>query len=207
MCANYRRTRCVEYYHNVSVSFLHKVEGLETLGIMHAHWYSASLDTQRKLISLYIVSIDPFPSSSATAAFESELSYTKSPHDIAAVFRWALRHLLLSGESFGTSADWYSAFASAERSQSFPPRAFSELLVPRLPQSHKALLDETLDLFSSLAAHAEANGFSGSRLAKFLGLWLLTQERNAEEDDWGSFYSRWEKMGRMLEHLFLAKIR
>ncbi|KAI0035534.1 hypothetical protein K488DRAFT_82975 [Vararia minispora EC-137] len=181
--------------------------GLETLGIMHAHWHSASLDTQRKLISLYVVSIDPSPSASATAAFESELSYTRSPHDVAAVFRWGLRHLLLSDGVFGTSPDWYPAFAEAERSQSFPLNAFSNSLAPRLPQSHKALLEEILDVFSSLAAHSEANGFSGSRLAKFLGLWLLAAERNAEGDDWGSFYDRWERNGRMLEHLFLARIR
>jgi hypothetical protein len=28
-----------------------------------------------------------------------------------------------------------------------------------------------------------------------------------DKDDWQSFYLRWECTGRMLEHLFLARIR
>ena len=174
---------------------------------MHPHWHSASIDVQRKLISLYILSLTPSPSNAAQSAFDSELTYARDPHDVAAVFRWALRHLLLTGTSFGTSENWYQAFAEAEHTQHYPPRAFSDKLVPSLPGPHRSLLDTALDLFESLSAHSEANGFSGSRLSKFLGLWLLTVDRSKAGDDWRSFYERWEVAGRQLEHIFLARIR
>ncbi|KAI0350934.1 hypothetical protein OH77DRAFT_1430335 [Trametes cingulata] len=192
--------------------------GLETLGVMHPFWYSASPEVQRKLISLFILSLAPkspittlSPSpTSALSTFDTELEYTRSPHDIAAVLRWALRHLRLEGDSFGRTDEqwkWYQAFAEAERSSSFPLNAFSDALVPQLPPSHLQLLTATLDIVSSLAAHSEHNGISGSKLSKFFGLWLLTTKRTEQDDDWSSFYSRWERAGRILEHLFLAHIR
>ncbi|KAH9887019.1 hypothetical protein C8Q73DRAFT_269139 [Cubamyces lactineus] len=192
--------------------------GLETLGVMHPFWHSASPEVQRKLISLFILSLaskspittlSPSPTS-ALSTFDSELEYTRSPHDIAAVLRWALRHLRLEGESFGRPDGqwkWYQTFAEAERSSSYPLNAFSESLVPQLPPSHLQLLIATLDIVSSLAAHSEHNGISGSKLSKFFGLWLLTTKRSEQGDDWVSFYSRWERAGRTLEHLFLAHIR
>ncbi|KAL7278502.1 hypothetical protein ACG7TL_007501 [Trametes sanguinea] len=192
--------------------------GLETLGVMHPFWYSASPEVQRKLISLFILSLGPKSpittlSPSPTAAlstFDTELEYTRSPHDIAAVLRWALRHLRLEGESFGRSEGqwkWYQTFAETERASSYPMNAFSDALVPQLPPSHLQLLIATLDIVSSLAAHSEHNGISGSKLSKFFGLWLLTTKRSEQDDDWSSFYSRWERAGRILEHLFLAHIR
>ena len=185
---------------------------------MHPFWYSASPETQRKLISLFILSLaskspittlSPSPTS-ALSTFDTELEYTRSPHDIAAVLRWALRHLRLEGESFGRPDGqwkWYQTFAEAERSSSYPLNAFSESLVPQLPPSHLQLLIATLDIVSSLAAYSEHNGISGSKLSKFFGLWLLTTKRSEQGDDWASFYSRWERAGRILEHLFLAHIR
>ncbi|KAH7917619.1 hypothetical protein BV22DRAFT_1100929, partial [Leucogyrophana mollusca] len=196
--------------------------GLETLGIMHPHWYSASPDVQRKLISLFIHSLAPktpittlSPTPAApTSAFDSELGYTRSPHDVAAVLRWGIRHLRLDAPSFaGATQDgdwgWYTAFHAAERAASYPPRAFSTLLVPALPPAHTALLTATIDVIAALAAHAEANSISGSKLSKFLGLWLLAPgaSRAAPHDDWAAFYQRWERAGRVLEHLFLARIR
>ncbi|OSD03794.1 hypothetical protein PYCCODRAFT_1444346 [Trametes coccinea BRFM310] len=192
--------------------------GLETLGVMHPFWYSASPEVQRKLISLFILSLGPKSpittlSPSPTAAlstFDTELEYTRSPHDIAAVLRWALRHLRLEGESFGRSEGqwkWYQTFAETERASSYPMNAFSDALVPQLPPSHLQLLIATLDIVSSLAAHSEHNGISGSKLSKFFGLWLLTTKRSEQDDDWSSFYSRWERAGRILEHIFLAHIR
>lgn len=189
--------------------------GLETLGIMHPHWHSASPDTQRRLISLFIQSLAPksptltlSPTSPAFAtAFESEISSTRSPHDVAAVLRWGLRHLELEGSSFGREDGWYKNFFEAERTSLYPNNAFSTLLGPQLPQSHLDLLTATLEVFSSLAAHAEANGISGSKLSKFFGLWLLVSDRVRENDDWPTFYARWEQTGRVLEHLFLSRIR
>ncbi|KII90238.1 hypothetical protein PLICRDRAFT_40439 [Plicaturopsis crispa FD-325 SS-3] len=189
--------------------------GLETLGIMHPHWYSASPDIQRKLISLFIQSLapnsrittlSPTPSSPASA-FESEINFTRSPQDVAAVLRWGLRHLKLDGTGLGSHDGWYEAFAEAERKAAYPLSAFSDSLVPLLPPVHVELLKTTLETVSSLAAHAEHNGISGSKLTKVLGLWLLTIDRSETSDDWKSFYARWERAGRILEHLFLARIR
>ncbi|KAF9235011.1 hypothetical protein BU15DRAFT_51899 [Melanogaster broomeanus] len=192
--------------------------GLETLGIMHPHWFSASPDIQRKLISLFvhsltpnsrITTLSPTPTS-PTSAFENEINYTRSPHDVAAVLRWGLRHLKLENDHFGRDATewaWYKAFFDAEREASYPPKAFTELLLPQLPTAHIELLTATLDVISSLASHAEANSISGSKLSKFLGLWLLTSTRSEQSDDWTKFYARWERTGRILEHLFLSRLR
>ncbi|KAH0834127.1 hypothetical protein J3R83DRAFT_11417 [Lanmaoa asiatica] len=192
--------------------------GLETLGIMHPHWFSSSPDVQRKLISLFIRSLTPqsrittlSPTpTSATSAFENELHYTRSPHDVAAVLRWGLRHLSLENGHFGkdgTEWAWYNVFFHAERNASYPPKGFSELLLPQLPASHIELLTATLILVSSLASHAEANSISGSKLSKFLGVWLLVATRAEQSDDWNRFYARWERAGRIMEHLFLARLR
>lgn len=188
---------------------------------MHPHWYSASPDVQRRLISLFILSLAPSSSEttlsptpdSPSRIFDSELTYTRSPHDIAAVLRWALRHLRIEGSSFASTSEgdelwrWYTSFSEAERSANYPTNAFSQSLAPALPPSHLQLLTATLDIISSLAAHAETNGSSGSKLTKFLGLWLLTAQRAVENDDWTAFYTRWERAGRILEHAFLSYVR
>ncbi|KAF8840646.1 hypothetical protein BDN67DRAFT_951199 [Paxillus ammoniavirescens] len=192
--------------------------GLETLGIMHPHWFSSSPDIQRKLISLFIHSLTPktrittlSPTlASPTSAFENEISYTRSPHDVAAVLRWGLRHLKLENGHFGkdsTEWAWYKTFFDAERGASYPPKAFTEILLPQLPTAHIELLTTTLDVIASLASHAETNSISGSKLSKFLGLWLLTATRSEQSDDWTKFYARWERAGRILEHLFLSRLR
>ncbi|EIM84319.1 uncharacterized protein STEHIDRAFT_29298, partial [Stereum hirsutum FP-91666 SS1] len=93
------------------------------------------------------------------------------------------------------------------RSSNYPPTAFSQSLVPLLPEDHAELLVALLDVISSLAAHGEANGSSGARLSMIIGLWLVAASRSESRDGWASFYERWEKAGRVLEHLFLARIR
>ena len=187
--------------------------------MMRPHWHSASPQLQRKLISFFILSLAQkspeatLPSStSPSAPFNSELEYTRSVHDIAAVFRWALRHLKLEGNSFGSSSSadewsWYHDFCEAERKTDHDPRAFTTKLVPHIPSTHIKLLLPVLDVFSSLAAHAEANGYSGSKLTKYFGFWLLTARRSVGTEDWKSFYNRWEVSGRMFEHLFLTWLR
>ncbi|KAF8213419.1 hypothetical protein K438DRAFT_1092588 [Mycena galopus ATCC 62051] len=189
--------------------------GLETLGINIPHWYSASPSVQRRLISLFIQSLalkSPITTLSPTAsspisAFESEISTTRSPHDVAAVLRWGLRHLQLDGNSFGKDDQWYKQFLDAEKASEYPPRAFTEKLAPLLPPAHLHLLTATLEIFSSLAAHAEANSTSGAKLTKMLGLWILATPRLVEGDDVLTFYAKWQYWGRILEHLFLARIR
>lgn len=184
---------------------------------MHPHWHSASPDIQRRLISLFIHSLSStkntattlLPSSPVSSAsiFESEISVTRSPHDVAAVLRWGLRHLKLDGTAFGNEVGWYKNFFEAERQSQYPPKAFTEQLSRQVPAAHLELLVATLEIFSSLAAHAETNSTSGSKLSKLFGLWLLTTQRAEGKDDWLSFYTRWERTGRMLEHLFLSRIR
>jgi hypothetical protein len=97
--------------------FLHAppFSGLETLGVMHPHWHSACPEVQHRIIFLYLLSLASNSSDAtvsptspvATAAFESELHYARSLHDVAAVLRWGLRHVKLDGVSFGNeSGDW-----------------------------------------------------------------------------------------------------
>jgi|SRR5882762_1327351 len=193
----------------MTLLFLTFLAGLETLGIMHPHWHSASPEIQRRLISLFIQSLTKGSTTTPTP-FETELKFTRSPHDVAAVLRWGLRHLKLEGSSFGKDSSewsWYQNFSRAEHAAEYPPKAFSGKLVPLLPKSHLNLLLATLEIESSLAAHAEHNSISGSKLSKFLGLWLLTASRSEVNDDWDAFYTRWERAGRILEHLFLSRIR
>ncbi|TDL27000.1 hypothetical protein BD410DRAFT_763278, partial [Rickenella mellea] len=192
-------------------------KGLETLGIMHPHWHSASPFLQRKLLSLFVLSLPPASPSSASAAssaFSSELTYARNPHDVSAVLRWGLRHLSLSGSSFGNPVPgppdgfaWYDRFSKAERNQAYPPKAFSQLLVPTLPKEHVDLLRVTLDMISSLAARSEMNSVSGSKLSMFFGQYLLTGNKTDNINDWAAFYAQWERAGRILEHLFLAHLR
>ncbi|TFK66863.1 hypothetical protein BDN72DRAFT_899486 [Pluteus cervinus] len=187
--------------------------GLETLGVMHPHWYSASEEVQRRLINLFIRSLASngpttlSQPSSSTAEFEAEVVSTRSPHDVAAVLRWGIRHLQLENNRFGKEERWYKTFFDAEAAAQYPNHAFSEQLAPLLPNSHLQLLQQILEILSSLAAHAEANSTSGSKLSKLFGLWLLDSHRVDEKDDWTTFYDRWERSGRMLEHLFLSRIR
>ncbi|KAJ7071500.1 hypothetical protein C8F01DRAFT_437329 [Mycena amicta] len=189
--------------------------GLETLGIMIPHYYSASPATQRKLISMFIHSLalnSPITTLSPSASspvsdFESEVNSTRSPHDVAAVLRWGVRHLQLDNSCFGKDELWYKTFHDAEKASEYPPKAFTEKLVPLLPPSHLHLLTALLDIFSSLAAHAEANGISGSKLTRMLGYWMVSAPRVIDGDDYPSFYARWDKWGRIVEHLFLSRIR
>ncbi|KAF6756240.1 hypothetical protein DFP72DRAFT_295790 [Ephemerocybe angulata] len=175
--------------------------GLETLGIMNPHWYSASPEVQRRLISLFLHSLT---TKSPYSSFDSEINATKSPHDVAAILRWALRHLQLQEEF---KEDWYQTFFDEERKAEYPPKAFSDTLSPLIPSEHLELLKEVLEIFSQLAAHAETNSTSGSKLSKIYGLWLLNTHRVETKDDWRSFYARWEVAGRQLEHIFFARIR
>ncbi|OBZ74292.1 hypothetical protein A0H81_05232 [Grifola frondosa] len=106
-----------------------------------------------------VSTLSPSPTS-PSMIFNTELEYTRSPHDLAAVLRWALRHLRLDGESFGNGTapwQWYAGFAEAERASSYSPSAFTDA--------------------------------------------------SEDTDDWSTFYSRWERAGRIMEHLFLAHIR
>ncbi|EJD05003.1 uncharacterized protein FOMMEDRAFT_27267 [Fomitiporia mediterranea MF3/22] len=188
--------------------------GLETLGVMHPHWHSASPATQRRIISLFLSSLAPSDTTtpaSPSSSFDSELEYVRSPHDVAAVFRWALRHVKLEGDTFDKdntpSLAWYNTFTEKEKKADYPRTAYSDLLLPVVKPSHAELLGATLNLISRLASHSEANGTSGSKLSMFFGHYLLTGNRVENLEDWVAFYSLWEQAGRALEHIFLSSLR
>ncbi|KAJ3891225.1 hypothetical protein GG344DRAFT_17971, partial [Lentinula edodes] len=90
------------------------------------------------------------------------------------------------------------------KSASYTLNSFTEMLAPQLPDINLELFTITLNLFCSLEAHSEANSICGSKLSKFLGLWLLTAARSTPGDDFLTFYSKSDKHGRILEHLFLS---
>ena len=184
---------------------------------MRPHWFASSRqqEVQLQLISRFLQCLSTSQSNSPASGsaspsttFESELRYTRDPHDVAAVLRWGLRHLQLDGNSFGVSpsVDWYRSFIDSERSASYPSKAFDNILVPLLPMSHSKLLRAILDLVSSLAAHSEENGISGNKLSKVLGWWVISS-RNVQGLGWREFYTQWEASARQFEHLFLAYIR
>lgn len=174
---------------------------------MNPHWYSGSPETQQRLISLFIQSLTTKSPLQAYPSFDSEINSTQSPYDVAAVLRWGLRHLQLQGNDFGLAEDWYQTFFDEERKAKYPPKAFSDILTPLIPSEHFELLKEVLEIFTSLAAHAETNSTSASKLSKVYGLWLLNTHRVETKDDWKSFYDRWEVAGRQLEHVLFAQIR
>jgi hypothetical protein len=171
--------------------------GLETLGLMRPNWHAASPTTQAKLLTGFV---------SENENWKVDINHA-SPHDVASVLRWSLRHLQLPPQGFGNSEAWYSDFFTAEKKSGYQPKAYSEALVPLLPETNAKLLAVILDLASSLAAHSEANGISGSKFSRLVGFWLLASNRVGKNETWATFYQRWDETGRMLEHLFLARIR
>lgn len=157
----------------LAAHYLLLAAGLATLGIFKPHWHSASQDQQRKLITLFLQSIAnasslPPPPGPSLEKFEVHLQLA-SPHDVADVLKWGLRHLQLENNSFPTATShdewaWYKSFAQAERTAGFPPDAYTNLLLPLLPSVHQQLLSTFLDIATSVTAHAEANGVSGERV-------------------------------------------
>lgn len=116
--------------------------GLETPGIMHTRWYSASPDVQRRLNSFPVLSLSSSP-------FASEDKSAWSSHDVAAVLRWGLRHLKLEGNTFGTNEGWCKSFFDEERAADYPIGAFTDKLVPKLPKAHLELLAATLEILTT----------------------------------------------------------
>lgn len=99
----------------------------------------------------------------AVEAFEDQLKYA-SPHDVAELFKWAIRHFNLGAPSFGTSSDeygWYKNFAESEQAAGYPPDAYTTILGPLLPANHLELLNAIFNFASSVASYAEVNGVSG----------------------------------------------
>ena len=181
------------FYPTRHVHFL--ILGLETLGLFHPHWLSASSSSQARLISAFL------SPASNTERFTADLE-SSGPHDVAAVFKWGLRH---TSPAPDPSLAWYSAFATAERNASFPHNAFGSIALPNAP-----LIKALLDLCASVASHADGNGFFNTRLAKALAWWIVGQQaqvHGAAHESWDAFYGEWDKAARVLEHVFLAYLR
>ncbi|KAG8820389.1 hypothetical protein FRC19_008923, partial [Serendipita sp. 401] len=177
--------------------------GLETPGIFKAFWYAQSAEKQRRLLVAFLQTlsgdsaatrddVEPKPNP-AVETFDAYLA-SASPHDIAEVLKWALRHFKLQGSSFGNSTDeygWYKTFAESEKSAEYPPEAYSTILPPLLPSEHQQLLDTLFNFASSLACYAEINGVSGSRFTRLIGWWLLSERREPSQG-LISFIQEWE---------------
>lgn len=190
------------------------IQGIETLGVFHPHWLSASADSQRDLISRYIYTLSR-NSPKAQQKFQSALGDAQ-PTDVAAVLKWGLRHLVIEDGTFGKKSaagndgwGWYIQFVESERKASFPTDAFSKQLIPLLPSVHATLLTDLLGLFSSVAAHAQANGMFNTKLCKTLAWWIVSSRKwdHTDSDAWKSFYEAWDRSARILEHIMLAYLR
>ncbi len=178
--------------------------------MFHPHWLSASPGSQRKLIARFILALK----SKNFARFEADLR-DASPQDVATVLKWGLRHFTIEKNSFGIGNGtnpgedqwaWYHGFAEKERVASFPMNSFSSVLLPLLPNSHAVLLKNLMELFASIAAHADGNGMFNTKLSKVLSWWIISN-RTWAGTGFGSFYVEWDRAARILEHVFLAYVR
>ncbi|KAF8331994.1 uncharacterized protein EI90DRAFT_3123081 [Cantharellus anzutake] len=190
----------------VASSAVIRAQGLETLGLFHPHWLSASPGNQRKLISRFILALK----ANNFTKFEADLR-DASPQDVAPVLKWGLRHLVIEKGSFGrgNAEDqwaWYRSFSEKERAASFPTNSFSSILLPLLPNSHGVLLKNLMELFASVAAHADGNGMFNTKLSKVLAWWIISN-RTSPGMSFDNFYREWDRTARILEHVFLAYIR
>ncbi|KAH8928605.1 hypothetical protein BT69DRAFT_490820 [Atractiella rhizophila] len=194
--------------------------GLTSLGLFRPYRLSENPTNIRRLISLYLLSLPTsspshaqLPAKSALRGW-SGLSETEGEgegwqkemeraniSDVAVVLKWALRHLDYGSSSFGssTSLGWYATFVEEEKKASFPPRAYSTILLPSLPAAHGSLLSSVLSLIGAIASHSEYNGMHSSRLCFILSGWLFGIKSGE--------YAEWKKAGEALEHVWLAWVR
>ena len=84
--------------------------------------------------------------------------------------------------------------------------AFERFLVPK-STGMEGLLKALVEVFSSLAAHAEANGAGGAKVCRVAGFWVVGAQVQEGGDGWKAFYARWDEAGRIMEHVFLAGVR
>ncbi|GAA5940591.1 hypothetical protein JCM3775_004738 [Rhodotorula graminis] len=109
-------------------------------------------------------------------AFREELRYA-GVHDVVAVLKWGLRHLVYPpGTSFAgrgvPSLDFYTTFV-ARTTPVLPPLAFSAFLLPSLPPASQSLLLSALGLIQAVAAHAQENAMPAHRLCRLFAAYLF----------------------------------
>lgn len=213
--------------------------GLDTPGLFRPFRIAESADHVYHMIQLFLLSIDVstyiavFPilpdnaldrlggdagsttssqeakSKIAREELDKELRYA-SPHDIASVMKWGLRHMRMRTSDFSSkdTDEWYDVFVAAERESGYHARAIADLLHPKLPQATAELLSEVLDLMASVAAHASSNHMPASALCRMLGFWILGRIGVAHPPPTVSeLVDAVNKAAAMAEHLLLAHIR
>lgn len=149
-------------------------------------------------------------------------------HNAVACLKWGLRHVDYSSKPFGGQGDdawsWYRQFSEEEKSQIYPPFAYTSILLPKLAEEHVRLLEAVLSLIALVAAHASQNAMTGTvtiffatatrtdylfaapHLCSLLGFWLFGRQHSAYAD-WEDLVREHEVASSALEHIFLAYLR
>lgn len=147
---------------------------------------------------------------------------------MVACLKWGLRHVDYGPKPFGGQSDdawsWYRQFSEEEKSQVYPPFAFTSILLPKLAEEHVRLLEAVLSLIALVAAHASQNAMTGtvtiffatatctdylfaaSHLCSLLGFWLFGRQHIAYEN-WEDLVREHEVASLALHHIFLAYLR
>ncbi|BGP12621.1 hypothetical protein JCM10213_008758 [Rhodosporidiobolus nylandii] len=169
--------------------------GLDTPLIMSSMALDLSLEGVCSLIRSYL-------DSPQTWAHDLTLS---SPLSVGAFLKWGLGRLVNDRGARGfVSWDLYSDFKTAERATGYQPKSCTVHLISRLSAANGRLLAALLSLFSSLAAHAPANGMPPRKLAALFSPYVfgLADDRTFDET-----YEEWQRATDAFEHIILAFIR
>lgn len=96
---------------------------------------------------------------------------------------------------------WLEAASSATDHNAYP--TFADTLA----EGEARLLASLMDLVAAVAAYAEANAMSASRLCKVFGFWVLAPKSTAYDGGYQQFYDTWKRSTNHFERLFLAYLR
>lgn len=120
----------------------------------------------------------------------------------------ALRHLCYGIAEPQTSCvdNPFRELESSFPSSGEPPEHAYATFTQRLSEPDSKLLTALMELVASVAAYAESNAMSASRLCKTIGFWVLSP-RTLTFADYKHFYHIWVQSARLFEHMFLAYLR
>ncbi|PWN26076.1 hypothetical protein BDZ90DRAFT_233660 [Jaminaea rosea] len=207
-----------------------KQRGLANVGIFRPFRVGASPEAVDRMAELYLLSVDAeryegtlsvvdakgsdlavatFGKPSATRELAKQLAYAKVC-DVADFLKWSFRRLKVSRLDFSSTnhLTWYNTFVKAEKDQGYPRNAYSALLLPHLPTDTQRLLNDTLDLLTSVSAHYVANAMPAWRICKTFGFWLFGRiESDKVATDLSAFLDEWARSSSIMEHLYLAYLR
>lgn len=116
------------------------------------------------------------------------------------LFAQGVRHLvagLAEPKSYqlGQPLSWFGTFET-------PDKESYARVKNAMNETEGKLLDTIMDLIASVAAYAEVNAMSSSRLCKVLGFWLLAPRRSIPT--YQQFYNTWKQSTDTMDRLFLA---